>query len=298
MLARTDDLISRDYARLNAKLHQAQQFYGTSGGKWAPMVRALARYAGTRTLLDYGCGKQTLAQAMGPHFSVTPYDPGIPGLEALPSPHDVVVCGDVLEHIEPDRIDAVLAHLAQLTDTVLFIVLSTRPAVKTLEDGRNAHQIIEPPQWWLDKLTAAGMRTLQYRHDADFGELVLYAIPRSPKWRYMRLWIRFVPAGLPLRLAFTRRVNAIFEKRRAKKTDAVAPLSNCVARRLKMHAMQFNRTTFERCTLILNAGDEPPKLRECTFVDCSFEGAGWPRTIEGMSVSFPSANEWEKPNWA
>lgn len=297
MLARSDDLISIEYARLNAKLHRAHESYGTSGGKWAPLVRALARYAGTRSLLDYGCGKQTLAQAMGSRFSVIPYDPGIPGLEALPSPHALVVCGDVLEHIEPDRIDSVLSHLAQLTEMVLFIVLSTRPAVKTLEDGRNAHQIIEQPQWWLDRLDVAGMRTLQYRHDANLGELVLYAIPRAPRTRYARLWLRFVLAGLPLRIAFARRVDAIFARQIAKKTDALAPLSNCVARRLKMRSMQFNRTTFERCTLVLNQGEEPPKVRECKFVDCSFEGDGWPQTIDSMAANFPSANQWENPSW-
>jgi len=64
----------------------------------------------------------------------------------------MTVCCDVLEHIEPEFLDDVLDHLMELTDLILFCTINTGPAGKTLEDGRNAHLIQQPMEWWLPKL--------------------------------------------------------------------------------------------------------------------------------------------------
>ena len=83
---------------------------------------------------------------------VREYDPGIKGKDSLPEPAQMVVCIDVLEHIEPDHLPAVLNHLKELTREVLYLTVACYPAQKHLADGRNAHLIIEPPSWWLPKL--------------------------------------------------------------------------------------------------------------------------------------------------
>jgi len=58
----------------------------------------------------------------------------------------------VLEHIEPDFIDAVLLDLRSITQKVGFFSIATGAARKVLKDGRNAHLIQKPSSWWLPKL--------------------------------------------------------------------------------------------------------------------------------------------------
>ncbi|MHC4302579.1 MAG: hypothetical protein ACYS7Y_35410 [Planctomycetota bacterium] len=68
-----------------------------------------------------------------------------------PAPAEMVACIDVLEHVEPDCLDAVMDHLEELTERLLFCTVHTGPAGKKLPDGRNAHLIQHPPEWWLPK---------------------------------------------------------------------------------------------------------------------------------------------------
>lgn len=144
-------LISDAYREQNKRLHETRADYGTSGQKWSPTVARLIELAGTDCALDYGAGKETLAAAL-PHYRITGYDPAIPGLDAAPEKHLVVVCGDVLEHIEPECLIDVLDDLQRLTLRFVFLVVATRPAKKFLPDGRNAHLIQQPIDWWLPQL--------------------------------------------------------------------------------------------------------------------------------------------------
>jgi len=58
----------------------------------------------------------------------------------------------VLEHIEPDLLDNVLDDLKRVTAGKGIFTVHTGEAVKTLPDGRNAHLIQQPPEWWLPGL--------------------------------------------------------------------------------------------------------------------------------------------------
>lgn len=141
--------ISADYARLNLQLHESRSDYGTSGGQWAAKVIELSRQYRAREVLDYGCGKQTLAAALsGSGLRIIGYDPAVPGLDVPPKPADLLVCTDVLEHVEPEYIDKVLDDLARCTRKVALVTVATRPASKTLADGRNAHLTVQPFAWW------------------------------------------------------------------------------------------------------------------------------------------------------
>src|SRR5688500_13808076 len=91
---------------------------------------------GSREVLDYGCGKQFLKEAIEQYgYKVTGYDPAIDGLEATPEPHDIVYCGDVLEHIEPELLDGVLEDLRRVTKLAAILVVNSDPAGKKLPDG-------------------------------------------------------------------------------------------------------------------------------------------------------------------
>jgi 2-polyprenyl-3-methyl-5-hydroxy-6-metoxy-1,4-benzoquinol methylase len=143
-------LISESYRELNRRLHETRADYGVSSGRWAAHVRQLAEQMGAASILDYGCGKGALKASLGD--VVREYDPAIPGKDSVPEPADLVVCTDVLEHIEREYLDSVLNDLKRVTRRGGFFTIATRPAEKNLADGRNAHLIVEPARWWLPKL--------------------------------------------------------------------------------------------------------------------------------------------------
>lgn len=143
---------TEQYAQLQKELHARNVGYGTSGYKHGDRILDLAQKMKTRSILDYGCGQRTLAKIIP--FPITSYDPMLPGYDDEPEPHDLVVCGDVLEHIEPECLIEVLAHLKSKTKAVLFADIACRPAKKSLADGRNAHIIQASPSWWLSQLAS------------------------------------------------------------------------------------------------------------------------------------------------
>lgn len=143
-------LISAEYAALNAQLHRENLAYGVGGGRHAPTVLKLAKKVETQSILDYGCGKGYLAKAIP--FPIWEYDPAIPGKEASPRPADLVVCSDVLEHIEPERLKYVLEDLQRCVRRLGYFVIHTGPAGKTLADGRNTHLIQQGQKWWGKRL--------------------------------------------------------------------------------------------------------------------------------------------------
>lgn len=144
--------ISDTYRDLNRQLHIQRPDFGRGGAQWAPTVLQLCTRFETNDVLDYGCGKAMLGDAMP--FPVQNYDPCIDGYSARPSPADIVVCTDVLEHIEPTFLDEVLGDIQMLANTAVLLHISTVPAQKELPDGRNAHLIVRPAQWWLERLMA------------------------------------------------------------------------------------------------------------------------------------------------
>lgn len=147
-------LITEAYRELNRRLHAGGSF-GRRGDKWATAVADLAQREGLVDLLDYGCGQGALRLALAaslPALQVREYDPAIVGKDHPPHPADLVVCTDVIEHIEPELLDNVLDELRRLSRKRLFVVISTRPAKKLLEDGRNAHLIVEPEALWRPRL--------------------------------------------------------------------------------------------------------------------------------------------------
>jgi uncharacterized Rossmann fold enzyme len=144
------ELISAAYREMNTQLHSTRLDYGVGGGRHAPTVLKLAQSISTTSVLDYGCGKGYLSRAMP--FPIWEYDPAIPGKDEAARPADLVVCLDVLEHIEPDKLLFVLDDLRRVTRKVGYFIIHTGPSSKTLADGRNAHLIQQHKQWWLNRL--------------------------------------------------------------------------------------------------------------------------------------------------
>jgi hypothetical protein len=70
--------------------------------------------------LDCGCGKETLANEL-PQFTVHRYDSAIPDLDSPPEPHDLVICTNLLEHVEHEFVAMVIDDLARVTNKTLFV---------------------------------------------------------------------------------------------------------------------------------------------------------------------------------
>jgi hypothetical protein len=146
------DLISDQYRAEQEALH-AKGNYGTASLQYGELVSALVEGTGSKTLLDYGCGSmQNLKKVLDCDVMYLGYDPAIPEFSAK-EPCDLVACIDVLEHIEPELLDNVLDDLLMLTGKWGFFTVHTGPAKKVLSDGRNAHLIQKPAEWWLPKIT-------------------------------------------------------------------------------------------------------------------------------------------------
>lgn len=137
------------YKTLQEAFHNSRPDYGTSGRKYADLVMNIANKINTKDILDWGCGKATLQKSLP--FPIQNYDPFIPEYSNPPRMADFVVCTDVMEHIEPEHIDAVIQELIHLTGKILFLQIACRPAAKILPDGRNAHLTQQPCAWWLPK---------------------------------------------------------------------------------------------------------------------------------------------------
>lgn len=143
-------LITDEYRKLNEEKHAASINYGTCGSFYADDVLKLCAKLNTKDILDYGCGKSTLAHNIP--FPIKQYDPCVDKYKEDPAPADVVVCTDVMEHIEPECLDNVIKHLHSKVKKILYCSICTVPAMKHLPDGRNVHLITEGLPFWINKL--------------------------------------------------------------------------------------------------------------------------------------------------
>lgn len=152
---------TREYAVLQRALH-AEGGYGVSGAQFTPTifhaVSQLAKKYGDVTVLDYGSSTGNTMKAVRDSMWLPPcledfcYDPFVEEFSKEPKPADLVICTDVLEHVEPECTKAVLDHLAQLTKRLIFLSIALKPAVKVLADGRNAHINLRSSEYWLREI--------------------------------------------------------------------------------------------------------------------------------------------------
>jgi hypothetical protein len=158
-----EQVISDKQRALNKALHAQSVQFGNrpdGSGLASNLPKALERMSDLgvcNSVLDYGTGKgklvKRLRRELPPSISVCGYDPAVETWELKPEePADIVTCLDVLEHIEMESIDAVLRDIKALTRRFCYLVIDLQPAVKTLADGRNAHILLAPPEWWVNRI--------------------------------------------------------------------------------------------------------------------------------------------------
>lgn len=187
--------VSQHYAALNRQLHADRSSYGTHGKDWAPEVLYLRGMLGAdATILDYGCGKGTLSQELEGRAIVHQYDPGIEAHAKTDWANcgaRVLACTDVLEHVEPDAIDDVIASLVQFISRahgVGLFVIGLKPSRKILPDGRNSHLILWEPDKWVDKIKSSfSPDTLQALTYTVKGSNLVVAVSANPQVRAVDL---------------------------------------------------------------------------------------------------------------
>ena len=148
-------------------MHKTRPDWGKSGLRFLDDIQAIIEGYKPVSILDYGCGKGALVSQINqrfPHIVTDLYDPGVPEFDYDPFPADFVICTDVLEHIEPDLIENVVEHLAELSQVVCYMVIHTGDCGHKLPDGSPAHILQQPQGWWMDlideKFNKAGFSCL------------------------------------------------------------------------------------------------------------------------------------------
>jgi hypothetical protein len=150
-------------------LTEATKFHALNQDNW--IGEALAEYKhnifeiiknnNVKTILDYGCGKAKFhsilfnnrkvpGSPMG--INITPYDPAVTQFSSKPTnQYDLVLCIDVMEHVQEDKVNEVLKDIFSYSNKV-FLTITCYPAMQTLPNGKNAHYTIKEPDWWKEKL--------------------------------------------------------------------------------------------------------------------------------------------------
>ena len=174
--------ITSHYLDLQRQLHKRLD-YGTASLLFTPIVEKVMKHYQLSSISDYGAGKQNLLrglQELGFHPSnYFPYDPVFPEY-GEPKSADLVCCIDVLEHIEPKRLNNVLNELAVITTKLGFLSIHMGPAVKVLADGRNAHLIQKPSSWWLTRIAKRFEVVELHCHEMAGQGIWLVVKPKTP----------------------------------------------------------------------------------------------------------------------
>lgn len=149
------NLITKEYQDLLQEMHKKDAGWAKSGTRFLDRVTTLIQIFEPQSILDYGCGKGALASALNkefPNIPISLYDPGIPQFSTEPPECDMVICTDVLEHVEPAFIGKVLDHISKKTKQIAYFIVHTGDCGHKLPDGRPAHILQREQVWWEEEI--------------------------------------------------------------------------------------------------------------------------------------------------
>lgn len=176
--------LSNEYRDKLIQAHLSDNNWGNTGVEWGYLITGIAFHEGCRSILDYGCGKGTLSWMLRRvcQFDVREYDPGISGKDTMPEAADMVVACDVMEHVEPEYLPAVMTDLVRLTRKILFVSIATRPATQSFPDGSNYHLIINDAKFWRAKFEEYRFKMRrEWRTDVASWNMMMRAPPLKVK---------------------------------------------------------------------------------------------------------------------
>lgn len=145
------NMISLDYQKQIQELQSRKKF--KSALKKYLCVKKFVETYNPISILDYGCAHGDLIKQLKLDFPtikrIHGFDPGVKEFEVISEKsYDCLISNDVIEHIEPNLLDPTLQYMESLFERYAWLIIACYPAKKKLPDGRNAHLIIENPDWW------------------------------------------------------------------------------------------------------------------------------------------------------
>ena len=145
----------------------------------------------TKSILDFGTGKGNLVKTLRQQldtsrYKVDGYDPAVGEWEERPNDkYDIVTCIDVLEHLERHNIDQFLADLKRYVNKFCFLLIDLQPAVQYLSNGRNAHTLLAPLDWWSSKISQHFPATVAFPIMNRGGYVQKYIITATNKPKHI-----------------------------------------------------------------------------------------------------------------
>ena len=181
---------------------------GDAGGLTSNLTKAINKLEGfgIKSVLDFGTGKGNLVKTLRleldtSKYRIDGYDPAVSEWDKKPNGrYDIVTCIDVLEHLERHNIDRFLADLKQHVERFCFLLIDLQPAVQQLSNGRNAHTLLAPIDWWSSKITQYFPATIGFPIMHKGGYVQKYIVTATNK-----------PKHIPEMMIFTNSLN-IFER--------------------------------------------------------------------------------------
>jgi len=149
-------LISDEYRAKITELTKKRPWGGAVVGK-VPEIHRIMIYSDSKSLLDYGSGKSDYLNQMNSYnmdlpYTIHEYEPAREEKAGDPPVVDFTLCFDVLEHVEPEKVDMTLHHIASKTRKFAYISICLVPAHSSFPDGTNLHLSVHPAEWWLKRL--------------------------------------------------------------------------------------------------------------------------------------------------
>tara|TARA_Y100000385_G_scaffold290252_1_gene362652 strand:+ start:1238 stop:1927 length:690 start_codon:yes stop_codon:yes gene_type:complete len=152
----SDERISPEYLKTQEEMHiglYKEMQYGSIAHTIFPHIKLFIEKLKSKSVFDYGCGKQYLKgpiEKMG--VSYEGYDPAIKKYSNLDisKKYDLVVCVDVMEHIEQEYQHKIMQDISTLASKHVVFTICPVEAKKVLSDGRNAHVCIAGTSYWLN----------------------------------------------------------------------------------------------------------------------------------------------------
>lgn len=112
-----------------------------------------------KSVLDFGCGKGAMVELLKttrPNLQVYGWDPAFNDPDDMPDSVDLITSTDVLEHIENDKLKNTLEDLKSRSRWQYHLI-ACHKAATILPDGRNAHLIVQAPDWWKEIFRELGL---------------------------------------------------------------------------------------------------------------------------------------------
>lgn len=157
--------LKRNYGKLyqDYNNNHEKQFSGKLNHGQITEIKNLVDQFQPVKILDYGSGKgyQYLSRRQHEQWGgLLPYcyDPGVIQLADRPKGlFDGVICTDVMEHIDQDDVDLILADVFAFINpnkpAFAYFHVCTRPAGKSFDDGENVHLTVQPAEWWSTRIS-------------------------------------------------------------------------------------------------------------------------------------------------